>query len=106
MNNSIQQPVPTLAPSFSVPWEGQTNSIGDYVILNANAVGTAPLSLQWYENGVPICSATNETLIQFYYNNTMTNSGTNVISVIALIRMVRPPTVRRTSLFCPIRRLN
>jgi hypothetical protein len=83
MTNSIAQPVPALAPSFAAPWTGQTNSMGDYVILNANAVGTPPLNLQWYENGAAISGATNETLDLPAYNNTMTISGTNVLYVVA-----------------------
>jgi hypothetical protein len=83
MTNSIAQPVPALPPSFAVPWVGQTNDMGDYVILNANAVGTPPLSIQWYENGAAIEGATNETLDLPYYNNTTTNSGTNAIYIVA-----------------------
>jgi hypothetical protein len=83
MSNSIAQPVSALPPSFTVPWLGQTNSMGDYVILNANAIGTPPLTLQWYENGSAIGGATNETLDLPAYNGTMTNSGTNVIYVVA-----------------------
>jgi len=83
MTNSIAQPVPALPPSFAVPWTGQTNAMGDYVILSANAVGTPPLSLQWYENGAAISGATNETLDLPAYNNTTTTNGTNIIYVVA-----------------------
>ena len=57
--------------------------MGDYVILNANAVGTPPLSLQWYENGTAISGATNETLYLPQFNQTTTHSGTNSIYVVA-----------------------
>ncbi|HEY3864314.1 MAG TPA: LamG-like jellyroll fold domain-containing protein [Verrucomicrobiae bacterium] len=83
MSNSIAMPAAPQPPSFTVPWNGQTNSIGDYVTLNANAIGTPPLSLQWYENGAAISGATNEILSLPVYNNTMTSAGSNSIYVTA-----------------------
>lgn len=81
--NGIPAYSPTLNPGypgFAVPLpSSQTNSMGDYVILNANACGAPPLSLQWYENGAAIPGATSQVL--YLYN--LTTSGTNVIYVTA-----------------------
>jgi hypothetical protein len=67
-------------PGFAVPLPSrQTNSMGDYVILKANAYGAPPLSLQWYSNNVALPNATNQVLC--LYN--LTTSGTNVIYVTA-----------------------
>jgi hypothetical protein len=79
MNNSILTPVPALPPGFAVPLTSQTRAMGDYVVLQANAFGTPPLSLQWYENGAAIPGATNQAL--YLYN--LTASGTNVLYVTA-----------------------
>ena len=81
--NGIPAYSPTLNPGypgFAVPLpSSQTNSMGDYVILKANAYGAPPLSLQWYKNGAAIPGATSQVLD--LYN--LTTSGTNVIYVTA-----------------------
>ena len=79
MTNSITTPVTALKPGFAVPLTDQTNAMGDYVILKANAYGTPPLTLQWYENGVALPNANNQVLNLF----NLTSSGTNVIYVTA-----------------------
>ena len=69
-----------LGTGFAVPFpSSQTNSMGDYVILKANAYGAPPLSLQWYSNNVALPNATGQVLCL----NNLTNSGTNVIYVTA-----------------------
>ena len=81
--NGIPAYSPTLNPGypgFAVPLpSSQTNSMGDYVTLKANAYGAPPLSLQWYSNNVALPDATNQVLC--LYN--LTTSGTNVIYVTA-----------------------
>jgi hypothetical protein len=81
--NGIPAYSPTLNPGypgFAVPLpSSQTNSMGDYVVLKANAYGAPPLSLQWYENGAAIPGATSQVLNL----HNLTTSGTNVIYVTA-----------------------
>ena len=68
------------APGFAVALPSfQTNALGDYVVLQANAYGAPPLSLQWYEDGSAILNATNQTL-QLY---NLTSPGTHTIYVTA-----------------------
>ena len=50
-------------PGFAVALPSrQTNAMGDYVWLSANAYGAPPLSLQWYEDSAAIPNATNQLL--------------------------------------------
>jgi Tol biopolymer transport system component len=48
-------------PYLNVPFAGATNKYGDDVSLSVTAVGSEPLTYQWYQDGNPIEGATNQT---------------------------------------------
>ncbi len=63
----------SMYPYLAVPFGGVVTNWGQDAILSVQAWGTGPLSYQWFDNGVAILNATNQTLslsnIQF------TNAG-------------------------------
>ena len=63
----------SMYPYLAVPFGGAVTDWGQDTILSVQAGGTGPFSYQWYDNGVAILNATNQTLdlssIQF------TNAG-------------------------------
>jgi len=52
-----------VAPVFSTEPASQVVLAGSTATLMASADGTAPVSYQWYDNGVPVSGATSSTLI-------------------------------------------
>ena len=81
-------------PAFDVQPVSVTNSPGSTVSLTAHAVGTAPLTYQWYFNSAAVAGATNGTLtytnVQFSkagsYKIIATNSyGSATSSVVLLV---------------------
>ncbi len=79
MNNGIPQPIAGTAPTFVTQPASTTNSMGDRVILSANAFGNQPLGLQWLSNGIPLLNQTNNTLIL----SSLTAPGTTPFTVTA-----------------------
>jgi hypothetical protein len=69
----------SMYPYLAVPFGGVVTDWGQDTILSVQAWGTGPLSYQWFDNGVAILNATNQTLdllsVQF------TNAGLYSVAV-------------------------
>lgn len=52
-----------MLPSLVAPFSGATVLWGREVTLSVGAVGSGPLSYQWYKDGQPLAGATNATLV-------------------------------------------
>lgn len=51
-----------MSPSLRSPFMGATVIWGKTATLSVSAVGSSPLSYQWFKDGVPVASGTNQTL--------------------------------------------
>src|SRR5208337_1861052 len=52
----------SMYPFLAVPFSGLDTDWGDTNTLSVTAWGTGPLSYKWFDNGVAISDATNQTL--------------------------------------------
>ena len=99
-------------PLFSVEPVDTTAVLGKDVVLTSEAIGTGPVSYQWYryafvfrgqllDLGEPIPGATNAAIVlrgitgddEGYYVSTSTNPGGTSISRPALLEEIRPPSL-------------
>ncbi len=62
MNNSITTPVPSFPPLIVAQPASVTVRVGDRLTLSTRAIGTRPLSYQWYSNTVEVAGATTASL--------------------------------------------
>jgi hypothetical protein len=69
----------SMSPTITAPYNGATVIWGQNAVLSVGAIGTGPLSYQWFQNGVAIDGATNASFslgsIQF------TNGGLYTVVV-------------------------
>ena len=90
------------APAITSQPSSQTVNIGKTAVFSVTAAGSAPLSYQWMENGVPIPGATNAS----YYLATprsaangsqftavVSNSIGSVTSTVGVLTVKRPPAI-------------
>lgn len=63
----------TMYPFIAVPFTGAVAYRGQSVTFNVTALGTGPLSYQWFDNALPILNATNQTYT--LTNLQFTNNG-------------------------------
>ena len=58
-NSATRTVVVVAPPTINQPLTNQTVACGSNMMFNAGASGTAPLSYQWFVNGLPVAAATN-----------------------------------------------
>jgi hypothetical protein len=51
----------SMSPTIIAPYAGATAIWGQSAMLSVGAIGTAPLSYQWFQNGAAVLGATNST---------------------------------------------
>ncbi len=60
-NSATRTVVVVAPPTITQPPTNQTVACGGNTLFSANASGTAPLSYQWFVNGLPVTGATNQS---------------------------------------------
>ncbi len=95
--NGIATPIPQTLPIFAQQPLGSTNAMGDRVTFSASAIGTHPMTYQWFKDGAPIANATNITLIL----TDLTTSTTNIYRVDATNPLGTTPSANATLVVLP-----
>lgn len=67
-------------PTITIQPVNQSAQIGQEAIFSVNAVGTQPLSYQWYKNGVPILGAVGSSLT---FSNVAPSDGANYYCIVS-----------------------
>jgi len=85
-------------PSISTQPQNKTINAGESTTLTVGAAGTAPLSYQWYANGVAIAGATSHTVsvspaTTTSYTVTITNACGSVTSAVRTVTVCVPPSI-------------
>lgn len=78
-NNTVRKIVPTTAPAILSTTLNQSLVLGSTTTLSVNASGTAPLTYQWYLNGVIIPNATSSSYLISSFQ--VANAGTYTVNV-------------------------
>lgn len=88
-----------MAPSITVQPSNVDGFVGDQVTLSVSALGTAPLSYQWYKDGEVLESATTASITKIAaaedngsYTVKVTNALGSATSAAAVVNIVYPPT--------------
>ena len=94
--------LPSAPPTITGAPLSRTNQCGSTATFTVAASGTAPLSYQWYFNGVTLTNATGTTLTwtnvqaahQGSYTVIVSNFAGSVTSLVATLTVLPPPTIR------------
>jgi hypothetical protein len=86
---------------FSQPQSSITNNAGQSLNVSLGLRGSAPISYQWYQNGVPVAGQTNATLSYASvstsnagtYYLVASNAGGSITSSVVNVVVFGPPTV-------------
>ena len=78
-NNTVRKIIPTTSPIILSTTLNQSLLLGSTTTLSVNATGIAPLTYQWYLNGVLIPSATSSSYL--ISNFQASNAGTYTVNV-------------------------
>ncbi|MET0649767.1 MAG: immunoglobulin domain-containing protein [Pyrinomonadaceae bacterium] len=100
-NKSVTANFIQVPPGISTHPASQTVNAGSNVSFSVAAVGTPPLSYQWYKDGSPVVGATSPTLslsnVQAgdagAYTVTVTNGAGSLTSNPATLTVITPPSI-------------
>ena len=93
-NLTVADPFLVSQPASQIAW------LGSNLVLNVVALGTAPLSYQWFQAGVPIAEATTASLTLSnvswgsdgsQYRVVVSNPSGSVTSAVAMLTVAAPP---------------
>lgn len=106
MNNGIQTPVPTFAPTITQHPSGATDLwVGDTYTLRAGASGTRPLTYEWYKGDALVPGANGPTLTltdlkasdSGEYRLQVSNAAGTTSSAAAVLQVGAPPAPNLTN---------